>query len=143
MARFVETVDLSECVGVIQYINAAGESYLYPIPYYDIETYKEKDQMIVQWNITNSVAKKAGTVQYSIRFYKMSEDGKLVYNISTQPNKSKILYGLDIDKNGDFAYADDSLGPILEAIHQLSQIIAGSPEIPVNPGTGSIDWIDV
>ena len=38
MDRYYDGIDLSQSIGVIEYINANGEPYIYGIPFYDIET---------------------------------------------------------------------------------------------------------
>lgn len=95
--RFFDNTDLSTTACVIQYINGANEGRLYSVPYYDIETYKHVNKMLIPWCIEGEATKAAGEVSYAIRFFKVSGDGKsLTYNLNTSVSKSKVLYGLNI-----------------------------------------------
>jgi hypothetical protein len=100
---------------VIQYINAEGEGYVYVVPYYDLTTYKDK--ILFPWAIGGNATKSAGTIEYSIRFYKIDKRGNyFLYNMSTIPVKSKILYGMDISESEGIIYSDDALTKLLNAV---------------------------
>lgn len=64
---------------------------------------------LIPWRIAGTAAAKAGTLTFSIRFYKLDDVGaRLIYNLNTLPqtmeiNKSLIVKPEDID-------ADDSEG---------------------------------
>lgn len=56
--------------------------------------------MIIPWNIDGSATQKAGTIRYSIRFYKLTGEGEnaeLVYNLNTLPAESEIKESLNVD----------------------------------------------
>lgn len=118
MPRYFGNVDLTETTGIIQYINAAGENHIYQIPFYDIETadaigigYVEPRQAILfPWLIDYNVAKQAGPIKYSIRFYKMFSETQILYDLHTLPSESKILKGIDIDEK-DFMFLEIGLKP--------------------------------
>ena len=90
--RFYDSYDLSQAVCVVEFINAKGEPRTYPIPYYDIYTFKKDNKMLVPWVIDQEVTKLSGNVSYAFRFYKLTDSGKFfIYNLSTLPATSKIL----------------------------------------------------
>lgn len=99
--RFYDFFDLSQSVCVIQYINAKKESRAYVVPYFDITTYEDKDLILFPWIVDGEVTKAPGTIEYNIRFYKLSDSGKeYLYNLSTLSATSQILYGIgDIQTN--------------------------------------------
>jgi hypothetical protein len=49
MDRYYDNLDLSNCIGVVQFKNAHSEEYMYVIPAYDIHSVPNK--MIFGWNI--------------------------------------------------------------------------------------------
>jgi len=90
-------MDLSTTTCIIQYINADGEANIYPVPFFDIQTYANEDKILIPWCIDGKATKKDGIVEYSIRFYKIDANGKkFLYNLNTLPAKSKILYGFEV-----------------------------------------------
>lgn len=97
MGRYHDYVDLSQMCGIIQYINAAGESRVYPIPFYDLDTCSNENMILFPWVIEGEATKAAGTIQFSIRFFKLDLSGtKLIYNLSTLPAQSKVLEGINL-----------------------------------------------
>lgn len=100
VARYYDAIDLSNTVCVIQYINANKEGRVYAVPYYDIDTLSETNEMLIPWEVDGEATVAAGDVQYAIRFYKLDSritDKRLVYNLNTLTASSKVLHGIDID----------------------------------------------
>ena len=123
--RFFDPYDLYQATCVVEYINAAGEHYLYPVPFVDIETLNKWNvdeetfinKMIIPWNIGGSVTAYPGDVTFAFRFYHIDPESitqtvvdettgelvevhgetKFLYNLSTLPQKSKVLYGIGAD----------------------------------------------
>lgn len=98
--RYFDNIDLTNTVCVIQYINAANEGRVYVVPYYDVDTLSETNEMLFPWEIDGEATKVAGDVKYSIRFYVLDSnkvDKKLIYNLSTLAATSKVLHGIKID----------------------------------------------
>lgn len=94
--RFYDFYDLTEAVCVIQYRNAKSEVRAYAVPYYDIETFGDEDLILFPWVVDGEVTRAGGSVEFNIRFYKLSEPGNYyIYNISTAPVRSKVLKGID------------------------------------------------
>ena len=122
--RYYEFIDLTDTICLISYINANNIARMYPVPYYDIETLSSQGKIIIPWNIEGTVSEKAGNIQYAIKFYKLTSDGKkYLYNLNTQPTKSKILHGLDI-KDGKFDTSYYDIPP--SAYEELLAKINGS-----------------
>ena len=95
MDRYFDNFDLSRAIGVVEYINADNEGFIYGIPFYDIETlnnimpiypneaYDEdvynklkssREKILFPWVISSDVTKKAGTVEFSMSFYVLDKD---------------------------------------------------------------------
>lgn len=100
VARYYDAIDLSNTVCVIQYINANKEGRVYAVPYYDIDTLSDTNEMLIPWEVDGEATVAAGDVQYAIRFYKLDSritDKRLVYNLNTLTASSKVLHGIDIN----------------------------------------------
>lgn len=125
--RFYDNIDLNETICVVQYITPSGLKRIYPVPFYDVSTYKkfikldEKEdtpKLIFPWCIDGAATRDAGMVEYSIRFYKLDEYHKtLVYNLSTLPSKSEVLHGMEVlEKNEDYDFTAEVVEQILARI---------------------------
>lgn len=122
--RFFDNVDLSTMFCVIQYQNAnpikEKGGYIYPVPYFDIYTKAEENKMLFQWVIEGPATAYSGTVTFSIKFYKIStitvdtiggqkeEIKSYDYILNTQPSKSKVLHGMDIQATSENYYFEAS-----------------------------------
>lgn len=113
--RFYDYMDLATMTCLIEYVNAKGESGIYAVPFYDIQTLANKEKpteskMIVPWVINSQVSAAAGTIQFQICFYNIQvenlkdENGAptnkyeyaYTYLLSTQVAKTKILPGMKL-----------------------------------------------
>lgn len=117
--RYVDYMDLSQTACVIQYKLEDGTLGLYPVPFYDITSQNTfgSERIIFPWLLDGLATAKSGIIEYSIRFFRVSDgaDKRFIYNLNTIPAKSKILYGMDVqseDTTGKFDVAPD-LGTIL------------------------------
>ena len=99
--RYYDYMDLANTSCIIQYITPDKSPYVYIVPYYDIYTYRGLNKMIIPWNIDGAATQKAGTVTYSIRFFRIEPDengvNKLVYNLNTLAAETQILDSLNVD----------------------------------------------
>lgn len=96
--RFYDSMDLSTCIGLVQFRNAKNEEYYYVIPYYDTDSIEGK--MVFAWDIQSPVTKYGGTVQFSFKFFRVNlTSGELLYELNTLVAKSKVLIGW-ANKNG-------------------------------------------
>lgn len=120
--RFFDYMDLTQTVCIIQYITPDNNTRIYAVPYYDIETYATEEKIIFPWCIDGGATATAGTIRYSIRFYKIDEvEQQFIYNLNTQPTQSKILYGMDIQSaNADYDLAPTVYDEVLQALSEFS-----------------------
>ena len=95
VARHYDGIDLSNLCCIIQYINAAEEGRVYAVPYYDLDTCSDDDMILFPWVIDGEVTKKAGEVQYSVRFYLLDNAGRIIYNLNTLPTVGIVEEGID------------------------------------------------
>ena len=107
VGRYYDNIDLANMTCVVQYINANGEGRVYPVPFYDVETYADENMMLFPWCIDGEATKASGNVTYSVRFYDIDESATYMrYNMSTLPSKSEVLHGIssktDIDESNDY-----------------------------------------
>lgn len=139
--RYFDNVDLSNMTCVFCFQNANPDKYkngfVYPVPFIDIETFKDENKMLLPWVIEGPATAFAGTVTFSIQFYKvekvlngMSEEEfefrygrkfnaaelaqaitQYIYNLNTLPAHSEVKYGI-----GDILVStgtDENGNPIL------------------------------
>ena len=97
--RFYDTVDLTNMICVIQYKNAGGEEYFYPVPFYDITTYGNEPghKVLIPWCIQGAATAYAGSVEFSVIFFRLDANSNLIYMLNTIPAKGKILQGQNWD----------------------------------------------
>ena len=130
--RFYDNIDLKNTVCIVQYITPSGLKRIYPVPFYDSETYKnfltlEEDEdtpkLIFPWCIDGAATRDAGIVEYSIRFYKLDEyHHTLVYNLSTLPAKSEVLHGMEVlEKNEDYDFTAEVIEQIFARIEDIKK----------------------
>ena len=122
--RFFDYMDLSTAACVIEYINAKGESHYYPVPYYDVLTYFEEGKMIIPWVIDGAATIAAGSVKFSIRFYKIDGD-HFIYNLSTLPTTGKVLHGLkgQFKPSEDYEIAASNYEKIVAEMASLKELV--------------------
>lgn len=108
MDRYFDNIDLSTSTGIVQFENANKELHLYKIPIMDITT--KPGKIIFPWCIDGAATAAAGLIKYSFKFYNISKspntdengnqiEAEFAYNLNTKVATSKILSGLDVDKN--------------------------------------------
>lgn len=107
--RYFENVDLAGTVCIIEYINAAGESGLYWVPYYNVDINYDIDlnednesedltpQMLIPWAVGGLATASSGTVTFTVRFYQLDAVRKtFLFNMSMQPAYGEVLHGIDL-----------------------------------------------
>ena len=82
-------------VCVIQYQNANGDEYFYPVPFYDVTTCGNEPghKVLIPWCIQGPATQYAGTVEFSILFFRLDANANIIYMLNTLPAKGKILQG--------------------------------------------------
>lgn len=119
--RYFDNVDLSTMSCIIQFINAAGESGIYVVPFYDIS--RGDDNMLIPWVIEGAVTAKAGAVAYSVQFFRVSESSsKYSYNLNTLAATSKVLEGNKFDKIAAANAIEKGMGKTLEELRDDQKI---------------------
>ena len=125
--RFYDFFDLTQAVCVIQYFNALGESKIYPVPYYDIDTLSKHDSengeqddiILFPWIIDKEVTKVKGKIEFNIQFYLLNEDGtRFIYSLNTLQAVSQILPGMARKSNNLYR-----LGKISEETFEKYQLL--------------------
>jgi hypothetical protein len=101
--RYVNYMDLSQTCCVIQYNNANTQegTRFYPVPFYDVYKMAYADKIVFPWCLDAHVTGTPGTVEFSIRFFKIGETLNerneavkvFTYNLNTLPAKSEVLSG--------------------------------------------------
>ena len=123
--RFHDYMDLSNTVCVVQYITPDGGVHIYPVPFYDVLTLKKDNKMLFPWCIDGAATAIQGIVEYSIRFYRIEEDKEeyeLVYNMSTIPVRSEVLYGMQAsDLSVDFQISAEGYDHLLSLINNINR----------------------
>lgn len=138
--RWFDNVDLAFMTAVVQYINGNGDSFLYPVPYYDIET--KPGKILLPWCISGAATAFPGTVKFAIRFYEidldsieriytgqgnqyvLSNEGEAVfkYSLSTLPAESKVLYGMNEEQlSEEYDIASDVVFEIFQRLNEVSR----------------------
>ena len=119
--RFYENVDLATTVGIIEYVNANGDPYIYPIPYYDVETFSRYDKSTLEeenfilfpWVVDGAATAAAGPLVFALRFYKLTPGGDFIqYNLNTLPSTTTVQQG--INSNLNYEEYNDSLATYAE-----------------------------
>ena len=133
--RYYDRMDLTTKTCVIQYINAKGESYIYPVPFYDIETFGAAGKVLIPWCIQGAATSAPGIVKFAIRFYSVDNNKKLTYNLNNIVAQGKILEG----QNGDFDEFDESSITLDDRLLQIIQEV----ESAYQNGVLALYWVDV
>ncbi len=137
MDRFYDSVDLSTCIGIVEFRNAKNEEYYYVIPYFDVVS--KTGKMIFAWDIQSPVTKYGGSVQFSFKFFRVNPtSGELLYELNTLVAKTRVLVGWATKNGANHNYNTISAQDILvnnDFIQKLAQL----EQIQKNL---SIYWID-
>ena len=103
--QYYDGIDLAETTCIVQYINAKNEKHIYAVPFFD--TITQKGKIIFPWCVEGAATVAAGDIKFAFKFYHTFEQKKddgsseivFEFNLNTLPARSKILNGLDVDKN--------------------------------------------
>ncbi len=121
--RFYDYMDLAETVCIVQYITPDNKARIYPVPFYDIYTYAHEDKMLFPWCVDAGATAVPGTIQYSIRFYKVDAvEDRFTYNLNTMPAKTKILKGMEVQEmNEEYNLAPTVYDEVLALIRDYGE----------------------
>lgn len=133
--RYYDYMDLTTKTCVIQYINANGDSFIYPVPWYDTETFGFEKKVLIPWCIQGAATEAAGIVKFAIRFYSIDVNHKITYDLNTLVAQGRVLKG----QEGEFEnFSESSItldNSLLELIQELEQA--------KNDGVLALYWVDV
>lgn len=133
--RYYDYIDLTTKACVIQYVNANGESFIYPVPYYDVETFAYENKVIIPWCIQGKATEKAGTVKFAVKWYSINENKKVTYTFNTLVAEGQILKGQNPNEM-DWGNDEIDLSP------ELAELIQDL-EFAYNNDTFTLYWRDV
>lgn len=137
--RYLDNMDLTNCVCIIQYQNAehpnkankmVRDSGLYWVPYFDISHYDTDKEtglaipkILIPWAIQGLATLYPGSVNYTVRFYQIAPDGQtFLYNMSTRVAQGSILHGMDLDASlEEFQIDTTEVERIYSAIAQAKE----------------------
>lgn len=136
--RYFDTMDLTNMMCIIQYINADNEKRIYPVPYYDLIT--KKDKIIFPWILNYSATKKTGLLKYMITFYHIEKDtNNLMFNLNTQPDVIKVYNRLNYDnvsQEEDYYVVDDD-----QVVQQIWERLSRLEGFVGNDGGLDVYWL--
>lgn len=126
--RFFDNFDLSEAVILVQYCNANNERFIHltsPIVVANddyrvrgINTNSEK--ILIAWPIGKDVTKSAGIIEFSFQFFRLNKGEKdFAYIINTQPVKTKVVAGMNMDD-----IYDTESNPIADQLKEIADKLA-------------------
>ena len=133
--RYYDYIDLTTKTCVIQYTNANGESYIYPVPYFDTETFAGENKVIIPWCIQGKATEKAGTVKFAIKWYSINQELKVTYTFNTLVAEGQILQG---QNPNEMTWSSDEI----DLSPELAQFIQDLEEA-YNDNTFTLYWRDV
>lgn len=120
--RFFDHMDLTNVCCIIQYRNANNDDRIYPVPFYDVITEQEEQNILIPWNLDGDVTSYAGLVEFAVRFYSIDADNQVfAYSLNTQPNKSKVLYGMDTTSSDSYDYDAKFIDELLERLANVEK----------------------
>ena len=133
--RYFGLKDLAATTCIIQYTNALGNTYIYPVPYYDVQTFAYEDKVLIPWCIQGHATEAAGIVKFIVTFYNIDVHHKLTYCLNTLVAKGEILSGQNETLDGISESQITLDATLLELIQEIEKL--------VNNQTLSVFWIDV
>ena len=133
--RYFDYIDLTTKACVIQYTNANGDSYIYPVPYFDIETFASENKVVIPWCIQGKATEKAGLVKFAVKWYSINESKKLTYSFNTLVAEGQILQG---QNPNEMNWENDQI----DLSPELAELIQDL-EYAYNNNTFTLYWRDV
>lgn len=125
--RYYDNIDLTTTICIVQYTNAENESFIHPIPFYDVDSLSqvnydvlidddnvahkmvlEEPMIVIPWRVAGTAAAKAGKVTFAFQFYRFNGNSDMVYILNTLPQTLIIKQGLDVNPD-DIKYTEESL----------------------------------
>lgn len=111
--RFFDNMDLLQTTCLINYVNAAGEHFIYSVPCVDAVTKRDEGKLLIPWVIESDVTWKAGTIKFAFQFYEINTGTlEFEYMLRTVPATTRVAQGLDTQylEATEAAAADNAAG---------------------------------
>lgn len=135
--RYYDRIDLTTKCCVIQYTNAAGNSYIYPVPFYDVVTFADANKVIIPWCIQGAATAEAGIVKFAVSFYSIDPVTHTIsYCLNTLVAQGEVLAGQNETELQDYTDSQVTLDSSLLELLQTLESLVNSRELAVH-------WIDV
>ena len=133
--RYFDFVDLSSLNIDIQWM-VPGEGNekqsgvdTIPTGLIDLDTFNPEGKLRFGWPLSTDLTKKAGNIEFSIRFYdKDQESGKVTYILNTLPTTIPIKNGLDINKTEEGVILNNNhIGLFEQFVKNYNGPVSGLP----------------
>ena len=125
--RFFDYSDLNEMVCQIQWQNADKEEGISNA--FVVDASRSADYLYIMWPLTEEITKAAGTIKFSVRFYKVS-GSELVYSFSTKIAQATINQGHDYPVENWTGAVDDASRSFMNSIANSKNTAADDANAP-------------
>lgn len=122
--RYFDGIDLANTTIVIEYVNALGESRIYPVTVFD---FTNPDYILFEWAIGGEATKpngrENGTIKFAVRFYTVDQSRSIfTYNLNTLPATGTILFGMDKpDESEWYQYPDTAIEEVYSRLEEVAK----------------------
>lgn len=115
-ARYHDEVDLLNVAIAVEYINAKGESRLYPVGVVDVTS--EPGNILFAWCLGREASHYDGTLTFAVRFFSVDLNEHIfTYSLSTLPIGGNIAAGLgNMDKPEEYDLSADIIYELMQTI---------------------------
>ena len=105
MQRFYNGFDMTDFLIRIHYTTPNNKVRYYTVP--DFAIYEDK--ILFQWLIDGNVCQDVGNVKFSVRMFKVDEEGQIVQAFNTTIASAKVLEGMEATCEMESSYVKDEL----------------------------------
>lgn len=134
--RYFDYTDLTTKSCIIRFTNANGDSYIYPVPYYDTQTLAYENKVLIPWCIQGAATEKAGIVKFAVCWFSTNEKKEISYSFNTLVAEGTILQGQNNINDSSLTSDQIILSP--ELIQMIEKL-----EDDYNKGAFTLYWLDV
>ena len=134
--RYFDYTDLTTKSCIIRFTNANGDSYIYPVPYYDTQTLAYENKVLIPWCIQGAATEKAGIVKFAVCWFSTNEKKEISYSFNTLVAEGTILQGQNNINDSNLTSDQIVLSP--ELIQMIEKL-----EDDYNKGAFTLYWLDV
>lgn len=123
--RYFDDVDLTTTTIVVEYVNAIGQSRIYPVILQDWTS--QPGKILFGWCLGKQATRYAGTIKFAVHFYSVDQEKHMfTYSLNTLPAEGTILYGIsgdtaeednDEQDYNDYEFASETIEDILQTVN--------------------------